>query len=302
MSNFFKNNFAEFDKAVSSFNHIHPQFKTPYFELDIFFSRILAFLSPTSLSMSVHKHSFYELFIPLSGTAKCYINNEVIECSPDKIYILTPSSPHNLLEYSDDYVVFTLGFSFTFPSKFSLLKKPSNHYYEVPGSPFICNHILHCISLAYDKKPDYYNRINNILSNILFDIFENTEPFNSMFITTSPQLKEHNVLDDSRISLAIQYINDNISSSISVSDVANYVCISSRQLNRILKNALDITTNDLINELKIKAAKVYMKNPTLSISQISVMCGFNSLTHFNLTFKKLTGHTPKAFRQFYISG
>ncbi|MBR2916564.1 MAG: helix-turn-helix transcriptional regulator, partial [Clostridia bacterium] len=94
----------------------------------------------------------------------------------------------------------------------------------------------------------------------------------------------------------------NISSSISVSDVANYVCISSRQLNRILKNALDITTNDLINELKIKAAKVYMKNPTLSISQISVMCGFNSLTHFNLTFKKLTGHTPKAFRQFYISG
>ncbi len=296
MSTFLKNSSIDFEKAVNTFNHIKPQLKNSYFELDIFFSRIVSFLSPNSLSISVHKHSFYELFIPLSGTAKYCINNKVIECSPDNIYILAPSSPHNLIEYSDDYMAFTLGFSFVFPAKLSLMSSQEELYYEISASSFIFDSILQSISLAYEEKTDYYNRINSILSNALFEIFENIKTFKNELIATTSPSKVSIVSDDSRIRLAIQYITDNISSSISVSDVANYVCISSRQLNRILKNALDLTTNDLINELKIKAAKRYMSKPNLSLSQISVMCGFNSLTHFNLTFKKLTGYNPKAFR------
>ena len=296
MGTFLKNSSIDLEKAINTFNHIKPQLKNSYFELDIFFSRIISFLSPNSLSAAVHKHSFYELCVPLTGNAKYSINGKVVECSPDNIYILTPSSSHNLMEYSDNYASFTLGFSFVSPAKLSLISAHEETYYEIPASSFIFDSIIQSISLAYEEKTDYYNRINSILSNALFDIFENIKTFKNELIATTSPSKVSIVSDDSRIRLAIQYITDNISSSISVSDVANYVCISSRQLNRILKNALNLTTNDLINELKIKTAKRYMAKPNLSLSQIAVMCGFNSLTHFNLTFKKLTGYNPKAFR------
>ena len=300
MSNFLKNNFAEFDKAVSSFNHIKPSLKNSYFELDIFFSRILSSANPSSLTQTTHKHSFYELYVPLSGSAIYSINNQKISLTSEKICVLSPSSSHKLMEYSEDYSVFTLGFSFVYPAKLSLMLPPEEAYYEIDCSSFIKDSILQSISLAYEEKTDYYDRINSILCNALFDIFENVKPINTELVATASQAKAGIVSDDARIRLAIQYITDNISSSISVNDVANYVCISSRQLNRVLKNALDLTTNDLINELKIKAAKRYMSTPNLSLSQISVMCGFNSLTHFNLTFKKLTGSNPKAFRSFEL--
>ena len=44
-------------------------------------------------------------------------------------------------------------------------------------------------------------------------------------------------------------------------------------------------------------AKRYIEQTDLPLSEIALMCGFNSPTHFNLTFKKTTGITPTLYRQ-----
>ena len=56
--------------SAKKFNTIRPKISNDFFELDIFFSRIITahHVAATSSTPS-HKHSFYELIIPIAGTA-----------------------------------------------------------------------------------------------------------------------------------------------------------------------------------------------------------------------------------------
>ncbi len=294
-------NIMDNGEAIDKFNRLKPIIKNDYFELDIFFSRIISSGKLNPLLSSDYNHSIYELHIPLSGSARYLINDSVVDVNPDKSYMFMPPSTHKIIDHSNDFSVFTLGFSFVAPINLSLPIASDESFYEITNLPFTVSDIGQVVYLAGEEKTDYYNRINSILTTAIFNIFDNTPIFESELTSVSIYSNIEVVSDDTRIRLAIQYITDNINSPISVNDVADYICISSRQLNRILKNAFNFTTNDLINQLKIKAAKRYMAVPTHSLSQIAVMCGFNSLTHFNLTFKKIMNITPKEFRKSALS-
>jgi AraC-like DNA-binding protein len=52
-----------------------------------------------------------------------------------------------------------------------------------------------------------------------------------------------------------------------------------------------------VNRLRIEKAKQLMSSTGLSISQVAYEVGFNSVTHFNRTFRKITGSTPTDFKQ-----
>ena len=43
-------------------------------------------------------------------------------------------------------------------------------------------------------------------------------------------------------------------------------------------------------------AKNLLLNPNLRISEVAYEIGFQSLTHFNRVFKKITGQSPTEFR------
>ena len=43
--------------------------------------------------------------------------------------------------------------------------------------------------------------------------------------------------------------------------------------------------------------KRLLANPQIRISEIAYEVGFNSLTHFNRMFRKMTGESPTAYRE-----
>jgi AraC-like DNA-binding protein len=49
--------------------------------------------------------------------------------------------------------------------------------------------------------------------------------------------------------------------------------------------------------VRIEKAKNLALNPNLKISEIAFDVGFQSLTHFNRVFRKLTGHSPTGYRE-----
>ena len=132
---------------------------------------------------------------------------------------------------------------------------------------------------------------------LIFDIINLIEPMRNGLPHINDEEKSETVSDDTRLRAAVQYITDNISSDILVEDVAASAGICSRQLNRILISSIGISTNELINNIRIKTAKKYMESNALTLSQISEKCGFNSLTSFSRTFKKITGIAPKFYKE-----
>ncbi len=287
-------NSTDIQKAIRKFNSIKPHIKNEFFECDVFFSCIFT-PSFTGISNSMHQHSFYELHIPISGKAIYSINDKKITCTTNKIFLFSPNNTHRRIS-SEGYVSVTFGFSFIKPA--TLVTKPllNNAYTELECNPYISNSIFYILHSLLDETTTDHYIFNSIFSVIIYDILLHIPAFKNEFISNNEADLGY-FSDDARIRMAIQYISDNIAFPISVTDVANHLFLSSRQLNRILKNALNISTNELINDIRIKAAKQYMTNTDYPLSKIAPMCGFNSATHFNLTFKKATGLTPKLYRE-----
>ena len=66
---------------------------------------------------------------------------------------------------------------------------------------------------------------------------------------------------------------------------------------KLFKKATGLTFTDYLSRLRIEKAKNLLLNPNLRISEVAYEVGFQSLTHFNRMFRKLTGQSPSAWRE-----
>lgn len=81
-----------------------------------------------------------------------------------------------------------------------------------------------------------------------------------------------------------------------VADYANMLHVSPDHLNRAIKACSDKTAHDLIDEMLLMEAKVYLLHTKLTISEIAYKLQFADPSHFNRFFKKRSGETPLQFR------
>ena len=60
-----------------------------------------------------------------------------------------------------------------------------------------------------------------------------------------------------------------------------------------------VTVNQFINDAKIRTAQNMLRFSDFPILDISISLGYSSQSAFSSTFKKITGLTPKAYRDMY---
>lgn len=94
----------------------------------------------------------------------------------------------------------------------------------------------------------------------------------------------------------IRYIGQNYPSDLSLQEVAGKFQVSREYISRRFKQEHGINFSDYIVTVRIEKAKLLMQNPNLKLAQIADMVGFHDVKYFSKVFKKLTGHTPKDYR------
>ena len=93
------------------------------------------------------------------------------------------------------------------------------------------------------------------------------------------------------------YLQENLERSISLSELAEVVELSPSRFARAFKQTTGTSPHKYIVECKIAKAKELLKNPQLSIADISYTLNFSSQSHFTSVFRRLTGTTPHIYRQ-----
>ena len=96
---------------------------------------------------------------------------------------------------------------------------------------------------------------------------------------------------------ALEYINDHLGADIFLADVAKATGVSSRQLSKFFAETFGIKLFDFIANARIQRAISLLKTTTLSITEISSLCGFGSLRNFNRIFKSKVGASPRDYRK-----
>ncbi len=97
---------------------------------------------------------------------------------------------------------------------------------------------------------------------------------------------------------ANNYIENNYqNSNLSLSEIADYLDINKSYLSTLFNEKQNISFTDYTNSIRIKNARYMLTNTTLSVNDISIKTGFNTVQNFIKVFKKHVGMTPGQYRK-----
>jgi AraC family transcriptional regulator, transcriptional activator of pobA len=81
----------------------------------------------------------------------------------------------------------------------------------------------------------------------------------------------------------------------SITDYAQILSISPNYLNKCVKNSINKTAQDLLNEMLILEAKTLLKFSNLQIAEVAIKLCDQTPSNFSRFFKNQTGISPKEF-------
>lgn len=103
------------------------------------------------------------------------------------------------------------------------------------------------------------------------------------------------------IQSAMDYIHSHLLDDLTIEKAAEYCGLSLSRFKAKFRQQLGITPHAYITSLKIDTAKVLLKNPQYSVTDVAFQLNFSSSNHFSSVFKKHTGYTPTYFRNHSVS-
>jgi AraC family transcriptional regulator len=93
------------------------------------------------------------------------------------------------------------------------------------------------------------------------------------------------------------YINANLDQDISLTELAAIAQLSPHHFCRAFKEATGEPPHRYQMSRRIEQAKALLADPSLSITEIAIEVGYNSLSRFSTLFRQITGHSPRSYRR-----
>lgn len=103
--------------------------------------------------------------------------------------------------------------------------------------------------------------------------------------------------DDSLIMSSLRYIRERACDGINVQDVADSVNVSRKTLDRRFLSTIGRTPHTELVRVRVDRAKRLLLETRLPLRTIADRTGFAHVEYFSVTFKRLTGDSPSAFRR-----
>lgn len=95
---------------------------------------------------------------------------------------------------------------------------------------------------------------------------------------------------------AINYMEQNYASHLTLSDVADQIYVSQWHLSKLLNKYKKKSFSELLNQIRLNHAKELLRDPSLRIGDIAEQVGFMDMAHFSRVFKKYEGISANEYR------
>jgi AraC-like DNA-binding protein len=257
-------------------------------------------------SYPLHFHSEYEIIYIKEGTGTRFLGNSITKFQAGDILLIGSNLPHFMK--SDD----------TYHSGNADLKvKGTIIQFEKEFMYYAINHYPHFIKIknlfqesqrgiyfaaaSFPKLQDLIEKIpleNGLNQMMLFleILKEMSETDNRQTISTTDFVNE-TIYDTARIDKVISFLNKNYTRNVSLEEIASFAAMNASAFCRYFKSKTGKPFKNYILDMRIGYACKLLLMEDISISQLSSQCGFETISHFNKTFKKNTGYVPSQYRK-----
>ena len=95
---------------------------------------------------------------------------------------------------------------------------------------------------------------------------------------------------------AAQYIDQNYYEELTLVSLSAKYCVESSYFSRMFKQETGKNLMLYITDKRVEKAKEIMKQSQISMAEIAFMVGYDDYTYFSKVFKKVTGMSPREYR------
>jgi AraC-like DNA-binding protein len=146
------------------------------------------------------------------------------------------------------------------------------------------------------KNLGHFEQFLEILS--IFQVLAQSSEM--VLLHPKPVENQHNKKEQERVKRIYNFIDTNYQQKIEVEEVANLTNLSKSAFCRYFKKITRLTFIEFLNHYRINQAQKLLlldKN----VTEACFESGFESLSYFNRTFKKVTGENPLSFKKKFLS-
>lgn len=251
-----------------------------------------------------HWHTDSEIIMPIENGYKAIIDQTTYNLKKEDILIIPPGELHQLVAPSS-------GVRYILLCDCTLL-------YSLSGFNSAFHMFRPCVTVTPETMPDIHKELSSLIYAITNE-YKSTQPFKeaaaySMLIqffttlgrnhmnTMDNNLRIKNQKHHEYVDLFLNvcnYINDHCTENIDFDDIAKIAGFSKYHFSRLFKQAMNVTWYEYLIKRRIMQAEQLLIEPGLTIVQVAMKSGFNSLATFNRVFKAKNHCTPKEYRALY---
>ncbi|MCE3295748.1 MAG: hypothetical protein K0R65_1462 [Crocinitomicaceae bacterium] len=244
-----------------------------------------------------HKHDFYLTVFFSAGKGIHEIDFQMYEAQPGSVFLLKPGQTHywELSPDTEGYIFFHS----EFPELGGLQRFPFYAHSSSQPEIKLPNESISLFENSFrgiyaeflSELPFRERKLANLAENVYIDLARMYEQGKAF----APQ---HNL---ERIQNLEKLIEMHYKSEKSPATYAEWMHISLKHLNRIVREFLNTTTGDLIARRVILEARRLASHSSLNLAEIARELGYEEYAYFSRFFKKATGETLSEFRGKYLS-
>lgn len=147
-------------------------------------------------------------------------------------------------------------------------------------------------SLPFLRETQIYSHLLNFIASAAISVQESSQKDMAKNSSASGSLARNN----QAIQDACNIVLTEFAEPLSLGSVAERVGFSKFHFERVFKENMCTTFYQYVTKVRISHSKTLLADPSLSITDIAVSCGFSSSSSFSRTFRQETGKTPSDFR------
>lgn len=249
-----------------------------------------------TLKEAWHFHPEVEICLTLKSEGKRFVGNNISDYQKGDLVLFGSNLPHG-------FITDKMSHQIVIQMKELFL---GNDFLEKPEALVIKDLFSRAkrgIQFKGDAQRQANKRIRNLMNSdgftkllellSLLNLLGNTSEFE--YITQKNFHSNIKMNELERIQIVYDYILKNYQEKVSLEHASQLIAMTKSSFCKFLKKHTKKTFSEIVNEIRIAHACDLMIKSDKSISTIAFESGYNDISYFSRTFKKIMNKSPKTF-------
>ena len=243
--------------------------------------------------------------MPFKNDYEVTIGSSTLNVAPNDIIIIPPGELHTLkAPDSGSRLIILIDYSLLCNLKgmdqllhslhpYCIIRGQNNDDLANELSAALRDCLLEIESEYFGGTPYREARIYSLLINFFVFIGRESNNLTALFgnFTTN---KQHEYVQ--KFMNICSYINEHCTEDVTVDELASIAGFSKFHFARLFKQFTNVSYYDYLTRKRIEHAEALLITPDISITEVAMQSGFNSLSTFNRVFKNVKGCTPSEYK------